>query len=113
MQRCTSTKATGSYETVSGTESRTGGRTNTHAAVMCERESVMKERLAGNLSALSPSSTLMEDDLLASVDKASTVPMVGEEEELDPENEWLRTTPKPKPKLFSYDWANGTTSCKH
>lgn len=24
------------------------------------------------------------------------------------ENEWLMTSPKMKPKLFSYDWAHGT-----
>ena len=25
------------------------------------------------------------------------------------DDEWLRTTPKPKPKLFAYDWARGMT----
>lgn len=24
------------------------------------------------------------------------------------ENEWLRSTPKPKPKLFAYNWGQGT-----
>jgi hypothetical protein len=42
---------------------------------------------------------------------ATNHPVVIVEEDLpeDCDNEWLRTTPKPKPKLFSYDWAKGTS----
>lgn len=29
---------------------------------------------------------------------------------IDEDNEWLRSTPKPKPKLFSFDWARGSLS---
>ena len=32
-----------------------------------------------------------------------------EDDTIDPNNEWMSSKPKPKKRMFSYDWAKGTS----
>ena len=57
-----------------------------------------------------PSSTSFYLVLMAEDQKSPKEPSSDDLEEGDgeEENEWFRSTPKPKPRLFAYNWAQGT-----